>query len=148
MKPHPERGLGVISENASRHGNRFAQQRFGFFKEPLITKGRRIVARRAAQSGDRDEGPVRRVDARSWPRSGGCHVPYAVASVVSITSAGAALEPYRSRVLHFARESPHLFPLAFSRVPFGSTHPSIATTHCLDYWSHVGLILPLRLCFI
>ena len=24
--PHPERGLGVFSENASRHGHRFAQQ--------------------------------------------------------------------------------------------------------------------------
>ena len=40
--PYFERDSMALSENASCHGNRFAQQRFGFFKEPLITKGRRI----------------------------------------------------------------------------------------------------------
>ena len=32
--PHPERGVIMLSENASRHGHRFAQQRLDFFETP------------------------------------------------------------------------------------------------------------------
>ena len=32
--PHPKRDIMIISENASRHGHRFSQQRFGFFEAP------------------------------------------------------------------------------------------------------------------
>ena len=32
--PRPERGVITISENASRNGNRSAQQRLGFFEAP------------------------------------------------------------------------------------------------------------------
>ena len=30
--PHPERGIMILSENASRHGDRFAKQFPGFFE--------------------------------------------------------------------------------------------------------------------
>ena len=41
--PHLEREYMPFSENASRHGDRFAQQRLGFFEALQITKGRRVV---------------------------------------------------------------------------------------------------------
>ena len=31
-RPHPERNVMILSMNALRHGYRFAQQKFGFFK--------------------------------------------------------------------------------------------------------------------
>ena len=42
--PHLEREAISLSENSSRHGDRFAQQRFGFFEALFIIKGRRKVA--------------------------------------------------------------------------------------------------------
>ena len=41
--PHPEREIMRVSENASRQGNRLAQQRLGFFEAFPFYKGQRVV---------------------------------------------------------------------------------------------------------
>ena len=45
-RSHPERDVITLSENASRHGHEFAQQRLGFFEALKTIKGRRVVAAR------------------------------------------------------------------------------------------------------
>ena len=46
IQPHFERESMSFSENASRHGNHFAKQRFAFFETLWIRKGRHIVVGR------------------------------------------------------------------------------------------------------
>ena len=42
-QPHPEREFFTVTENASRHGCRFAQQRLGLFEALQIQKGIRTA---------------------------------------------------------------------------------------------------------
>ena len=44
IPPHPERELMTLSENAARHGNRFAHQMLAFCVAMYIDEGRRVVA--------------------------------------------------------------------------------------------------------
>ena len=41
--PHPEHEVFILSENASRHGYYFTEQRLGFFKALYTNKDTRIV---------------------------------------------------------------------------------------------------------
>ena len=41
--PHPEREISTLSEHASRHGNRSAQQRLGFLEALVVFQGPRII---------------------------------------------------------------------------------------------------------
>ena len=47
IPPQPERVYITLSENTSRHGDRFAQQRLDFFEASLAIKGVRVVVGRS-----------------------------------------------------------------------------------------------------
>ena len=42
-RPHREREMITLAENAPRHGNRLAQQRLGFFETLQVNEQRRVV---------------------------------------------------------------------------------------------------------